>query len=445
MGKIHKLLKKLNEQLTGEQAGDEASAKAEIATRHLEQLKSGLADLQKKSPDLQKPLQSLLRNVSEYSAEDFKQRPPFVTFRDSWRVWLKQLMKDAPAADDADAFVSHAAEILAQAKALQMIDEVYGREGDWDDYRGASRDREDFGSDNISETMSTKSMDFDAWMSKVNAEVDKLSGMRADDLPDVAYRDWYDDGLAPSRAARRAIKNAEMGEDVGKPEGGNPAAALDEELSRKHYEAIAKILSMHKNWDDIVAALTDLFKSDNPRFSADEFKKAVNPGASQEEIEGVASSIRENIYDTLQEYRRENKYGMPWASLDKAIESHRDSAAELLKIDTGKKMSEADWKAIWEQTYKITRLTWSKDFNSTVGDPDAKEPKTEDGDDGKPSPSNSAPKTNPQINKDRAAADRDFEHDLHKGFKTPPPQHQAAFDAAYKRVAQGLTKWTRNV
>jgi hypothetical protein len=139
-------------------------------------------------------------------------------------------------------------------------------------------------------------------------------------------------------------------------------------------------------------------------------------------------------------------------------------------------MSEADWKAIWEQTYKITRLTWSKDFNSKVGDPDAKEPKTEGGDPkaalgeamsrqeyasiahvirgnttkeeianqlagvfvandnrfdreqflkaagvalaenaGKPkpglSPRGHGPVDQRQINKDRAAADRDFEHE----------------------------------
>lgn len=54
---------------------------------------------------------------------------------------------------------------------------------------------------------------FDAWMSKVNAEVRKLSSMDVGDLSDVPYRDWYDDGVSPSRAARRAIKNAEMGEN----------------------------------------------------------------------------------------------------------------------------------------------------------------------------------------------------------------------------------------
>jgi len=158
---------------------------------------------------------------------------------------------------------------------------------------------------------------FDTWMSKVKAEVQKLSGVSADDLPDVAYHDWYDDGVTPSRAARRAVKNAEMGEDVGKPEGGNPAAALGEELSRKYYEAIAQILKDNKDWDAILAALISLFKADNPRFNADRFAQAAMDGGE----------------------------------------------LELGEVD------------------------------------------------GKPSPSNFAPKTNPQINKDRAAADRDFEHE----------------------------------
>jgi antirestriction protein len=49
---------------------------------------------------------------------------------------------------------------------------------------------------------------FDAWMSKVDAEVKKISGMAVADLDDAPYRDWYEDDLSPSRAARRAIKNA---------------------------------------------------------------------------------------------------------------------------------------------------------------------------------------------------------------------------------------------
>ena len=49
---------------------------------------------------------------------------------------------------------------------------------------------------------------FDAWMKKVDAEVQKMSGMHVADLDDAPYRDWYEDDLSPSRAARRAIQNA---------------------------------------------------------------------------------------------------------------------------------------------------------------------------------------------------------------------------------------------
>ncbi len=45
-------------------------------------------------------------------------------------------------------------------------------------------------------------------MAQVNACVDAICGMTADDLPDVCYRDWYDDGVKPSSAARRAIRSA---------------------------------------------------------------------------------------------------------------------------------------------------------------------------------------------------------------------------------------------
>lgn len=50
---------------------------------------------------------------------------------------------------------------------------------------------------------------FEAWMAKVNAYVEKLAGLSADDLPDCCYRDWYDDGVSPANAARRALKCAE--------------------------------------------------------------------------------------------------------------------------------------------------------------------------------------------------------------------------------------------
>lgn len=49
-------------------------------------------------------------------------------------------------------------------------------------------------------------------------------------------------------------------------------------MSRKHYEAIAKILNGHRQrirWlPEVVEALTQWFSKDNPEFNADRFKKA---------------------------------------------------------------------------------------------------------------------------------------------------------------------------
>jgi len=48
---------------------------------------------------------------------------------------------------------------------------------------------------------------FDQWMREVKAEISK-SGLHADDLPDVPYKDWYDDRVSVKSAAKRAIRNA---------------------------------------------------------------------------------------------------------------------------------------------------------------------------------------------------------------------------------------------
>lgn len=60
---------------------------------------------------------------------------------------------------------------------------------------------------NVSEKQS-----FEEWMRKVDQAVQRITGLGVFDLPDVAYRDWYDDGVSVKSAASRAIKNA-GGED----------------------------------------------------------------------------------------------------------------------------------------------------------------------------------------------------------------------------------------
>lgn len=49
---------------------------------------------------------------------------------------------------------------------------------------------------------------FDDWMWDVNSALEAAVGLSASDLPDCCYRDWYDDGVAPQDAARRAVRNA---------------------------------------------------------------------------------------------------------------------------------------------------------------------------------------------------------------------------------------------
>ena len=49
---------------------------------------------------------------------------------------------------------------------------------------------------------------FAAWFAKVDAAVVALCGMSVNDLPDCCFRDWFEDGVSPSSAARRAVKAA---------------------------------------------------------------------------------------------------------------------------------------------------------------------------------------------------------------------------------------------
>lgn len=49
---------------------------------------------------------------------------------------------------------------------------------------------------------------FKNWMKMVDKEVGKKVGISAQDLPDVPYADWHDDGMSPKQAAVKAIKMA---------------------------------------------------------------------------------------------------------------------------------------------------------------------------------------------------------------------------------------------
>lgn len=54
---------------------------------------------------------------------------------------------------------------------------------------------------------------FALWMADVNDEVEKLLGLSVYDLPDCCYRDWFEDGMSPSAAARKAIRYAKAEAD----------------------------------------------------------------------------------------------------------------------------------------------------------------------------------------------------------------------------------------
>ncbi len=49
---------------------------------------------------------------------------------------------------------------------------------------------------------------FEAWMKQVNLRIENTIGLSSDDLPDINYRDLYDNEVNPSTAAWEAIKGA---------------------------------------------------------------------------------------------------------------------------------------------------------------------------------------------------------------------------------------------
>ena len=51
-------------------------------------------------------------------------------------------------------------------------------------------------------------MTFIDWLCKVNRAIEARYGLTTDDLPDCPYRDWFEDGMSPTTAARMALNNA---------------------------------------------------------------------------------------------------------------------------------------------------------------------------------------------------------------------------------------------
>jgi hypothetical protein len=53
---------------------------------------------------------------------------------------------------------------------------------------------------------------FEAWMAKVDSYCWALVGCSASDMSDMGYRNWFEEGMSPKQAARKAIR-CESGED----------------------------------------------------------------------------------------------------------------------------------------------------------------------------------------------------------------------------------------
>lgn len=52
---------------------------------------------------------------------------------------------------------------------------------------------------------------FRIWMRSVDRALERKCGLCSRDLEDIAYRDLFDDGVTPSAAASRAIRNSKWG------------------------------------------------------------------------------------------------------------------------------------------------------------------------------------------------------------------------------------------
>lgn len=49
---------------------------------------------------------------------------------------------------------------------------------------------------------------FEDWMELVDRQVSATMGVSVYDLPDCAFRTWYDDGMSVTKAAAKVIRNA---------------------------------------------------------------------------------------------------------------------------------------------------------------------------------------------------------------------------------------------
>jgi hypothetical protein len=54
----------------------------------------------------------------------------------------------------------------------------------------------------------TKKRTFEQWLDEVDKKLrELLMGLTHEDLPDCCYYSWYEEGVSPAAAAKKAIKN----------------------------------------------------------------------------------------------------------------------------------------------------------------------------------------------------------------------------------------------
>ena len=67
----------------------------------------------------------------------------------------------------------------------------------------------------------TEKQTFVQWKARVNACVIARAGVCTDDLPDVPYYDWFEDGISPQEAAEMALEESGFPMDLSEDEEGD--------------------------------------------------------------------------------------------------------------------------------------------------------------------------------------------------------------------------------
>lgn len=49
---------------------------------------------------------------------------------------------------------------------------------------------------------------YDLWLEKVNAIIERETGLSLDDLADCSTRDWFEDGVSPIEAANLVLEDS---------------------------------------------------------------------------------------------------------------------------------------------------------------------------------------------------------------------------------------------